>query len=92
MNESIYRPLSTGEIPMPVLEEGERGTPAEEVLPRILRQAGGSDRAGRNVLLLALLFILVSLLELGLFLRMPAPESIVVYGETPRSPLLEKRP
>jgi hypothetical protein len=92
MNESCYEPRATGDIPLPVLEDGPGGTARERVLPRILRQAAGSDRAQRNVLLLALLFAALSALELALFVPLSSAEALVAYDEAPRSPLVEPRP
>jgi hypothetical protein len=92
MIASRYVPVATAEIPLPVLEEGQGGIPGSRTLPRILRQAAGSDRAGRNLVLLALLFAALSIVELALLLRLPRAEALVVYQVVPRRPLLEPLP
>ncbi|HVR86952.1 MAG TPA: hypothetical protein VMU54_21695 [Planctomycetota bacterium] len=92
MTESRYEPIATREIAMPVLEEGPSGTTREPILPRILRQAAGSDRAERNLVLLALLFAALSLVELGLLFRLSQPDALVVYRDVPRKPLVEPLP
>ena len=90
MNESIYQPLPTRDIPMPVLD-GDPGDLVKETLPRILFQAAGSGAAQRRLLYLAAFFGVLALLELGLLLHTPRPEPLVVYGEAIRPTLVELR-
>lgn len=88
MNESIYQPLPTCEIPMPILDRDVQDL-AQETLPRILLQAAGSGSANKKVLYLAAFFGMLALLELALLLHTPRPEPIVVYGEAIRPTLVE---
>lgn len=90
MNESIYQPLPTCEIPMPVLD-GDAKNLAEDTLPRILLQAAGSGSANKKVLCLAAFFGVLALLELVLLLRTSRPEPIVVYAEATRPTLVEPK-
>ncbi len=58
-------------------------------LPRILRQAAGSGRAGGRVLLLMGLLGVLALFEAVLLVQMPSPQPLVVYVDSPRVPLLQ---
>ncbi len=89
MTESTdtYPAIPTREIPAPILEVAETGEGAR--IPRVLLECIGSGRATRKVLLLAALFAAVGLLELALLLRLPSPERLVVYGDVPRTTLIE---
>ena len=86
---TTFCPIPTCDIPMPIVESSGEGRAGEPILPRILLQAAGTGLAARNVRLLALVFLLAALVELGLFLRMPTPDPQVVYGDFPRLMLME---
>jgi hypothetical protein len=74
---------------MPILERTPEAGTGGAPLPRILLQAAGSGHAAWKVSVLAGIFLLVALLELVLFLRLPPLYPIVVYGDFPRTTLLE---
>ena len=84
---STYRPIPTCEIPPPIVEVDARDF--EGHVPRVLLEEAGVSRVTRHVVLLTALFVLVALGELALLLRIPTPEPIVVYGEFPRTLLVE---
>lgn len=89
METNTFAPIPTCEVPMPILERPTGGENCAGSIPRILLQAAGSGQAARNVTWLAVLFLTVALLEGGLLLRLPAPDPLIVYGEFPRTTLLE---
>ena len=84
---STYPPIPTREIPAPVLELVQASQ--DEPIPRILLQQVGSARAARKVVLLAMIFAALGLLELAVLLRLPQTESLVVYADAPRTLLIE---
>ena len=89
MDTNTFEPVPTCDIPMPILERpGEVGT-GEPPMPRVLLQVAGSRRAAWKVTLLSGLFLLLAVLELVLLLRLPPQDPLVVYGEIPRTTLLE---
>lgn len=87
MDSTLYHPVATCDIPMPIVEPAREKTTDE--LPRILRQAAGTRAASRRVLILATLFLAVAALELLLLVRLPNPEPLVVYHNVPRQNLVE---
>lgn len=89
MDTNSYPPIPTCEIPMPILEGTPEAGEGEVPVPRILLQVAGSSRAAWKVRLLLVLFLLIALLELILLLHFPLQEPLVVYGEFPRTTLLE---
>ena len=84
-----FPPVPTCEIPPPVLEGVTAEVAAGAAIPRVLLQSMGSGRAQRKVLILAALFALLAAAELALLSRLPSPEPLVVYGDVPRSILVE---
>lgn len=86
---NTYPPIPTCEIPHPIVELDAREF--EGRVPRVLLEEVGSKRATRHVLLLTAMFLLVALGELALLVRIPRPEPIVVYGDFPRTLLMETR-
>ena len=89
MDTTSYPPIPTCDIPMPILEGAPEPGQGETAMPRILLQAAGSSQATGKVCLLAILFGLIALLELILLLRVAPQEPLVVYGDFPRTTLLE---
>jgi len=89
MDESLYQPVATCDIPMPILEgPASAELSAEPELPRILLQAAGRERSSRNLLVLTGLFLVLAILEGVLLLRMRVEEALVVYEDGPRQILL----
>jgi hypothetical protein len=89
VEESLYPPIPTCEIPMPIVE-GTTGRPDEAgKLPRILLQTAGQATASWRVLALASAFLVISVFELLLLLRIPPADPVVVYGDLPRKTLME---
>lgn len=88
-NESLYQPLRTEEIPLPVVEARTAPREGESPLPRILLQAVGRGAARRRLLLLAGVFLLVSGLEIALLVRWGSPSPLVVYENPPKRILTE---
>ena len=87
METTLYRPIATCNIPMPIVESvGQDNGPQ---LPRILLQAAGTQAAARRVLLITVIFILIAAMEGVLLFRLPNPEPLVVYHDVPRHNLLE---
>ncbi len=84
-----YPPVATCDIPLPILERPAPESPGEIVLPRILLQAAGSRGAARKVLLLTAVFVLLSLLEAALLVRLRVAEPLVFYHDVPRRILVE---
>jgi hypothetical protein len=87
MDTTLYPPIATCDIPMPILEPSSAGCEAQ--LPRILLQAAGSRSAARRVALIAVVFFAIAVLEMILLLRLPSPEPLVVYHDVPRQILVE---
>lgn len=87
METTLYRPIATCNIPMPIDESVGQGTGAQ--LPRILRQAAGTQAAARRVALITVIFLLIAALEGVLLFRLPTPEPLVVYHVVPRPNLVE---
>jgi hypothetical protein len=87
MTESIYEPVPTCDIPMPILENGT--APADPWLPRILLQAAGAGKASRKVLYLTTAFAILAVFEGVVLLKTPTPEPIVVYSDAVRWTLME---
>jgi hypothetical protein len=87
MDTTLYHPIATCDIPMPIVEpaRGERGGQ----LPRILLQAAGSKAAARRVVVITAIFLGIAALEGALLFRLPSPEPLVVYHEVPRHHLME---
>ena len=87
METTHYPPMATCDIPMPIVEPaGEsRGAP----LPRILLQAAGTRAAARRVMVIAMIFLAIALLEAVLLARLPNPEPLVVYHDVPTHILVE---
>ena len=86
---NTFRPVPTCEIPPPVLEGLTDELALPGAIPRVLLQSAGSGRAARRVLVLAALFAVLSAMELALFLRLPQPAPLVVYGDFSRKLLME---
>jgi hypothetical protein len=89
MPESLYPPIPTDEIPMPIVAAAGPGPEGQEPLPRVLQQVAEAATASRRTLALAALFVVVSAGLAALLLEMPAPEPLLVYGEYRRMILLE---
>jgi len=87
METTLYRPIATCNIPLPIDEPV--GKPGGPQLPRILRQAAGTQTAARRVILITGVFLLIAVLEGVLLFRLPSPEPLVVYHDVPRHNLLE---
>ena len=87
MDTTLYHPVATCDIPMPIVEPARDDTKAQ--LPRILRQAAGTRAASRRVLLMTLIFVGVATLEALLLVRLPIPEPLVVYHDVQRHNLVE---
>ena len=87
MDTTLYHPIATCDIPMPIVEPARDETKAQ--LPRILLQAAGTRAASRRVLLMTLMFLAVAAVEATLFVRLPSPEPLVVYHDVPRQNLVE---
>ncbi len=91
MNESLYPPTPTCDIPMPILEGQARATAGELALPRVLRQAAGMRSASRRVLFLTAIFLALSVLEGALLVRLRVADPLVFYHDLPRRILLESQ-
>jgi hypothetical protein len=89
MDTNTYPPIPTCDIPMPILERPPEDGSVATAMPRILLQVAGSSHAAWNVTVLTGLFLLVALLELCILLRLPPQDPLVVYGDFPRTTLLE---
>lgn len=89
MPESLYQPIPTDEIPMPIVAAAGPGPEGQDPLPRILLQVADAATASRRTLALAVLFVVVSADLAALLFEMPAPEPLLVYGEYRRTTLLE---
>jgi hypothetical protein len=89
MDTNTFQPVPTCDIPMPILERRGVVGSDEMAMPRVLLQVAGSSAAAWKVTLLTLLFLLIALLELCLLSRFPAQDPLVVYGDFPRTTLLE---
>jgi len=89
MDTDTFQPVPTCDIPMPILERRALVGSDEIPMPRVLLQVAGSSDAAGKVTLLAAMFLLVALLELCLLLRLPLQDPLVVYGDFPRTTLLE---
>lgn len=89
MEEGLYQPVPTCDIPMPILEGAAAVSPGRAALPRILLQAAGTEAASWKVVLLTAVFLALSLLEILLLFRVPAADPLVVYGDFPRIILME---
>ena len=87
METTLYQPIATCDIPMPIVEPAQEERGAE--LPRILLQAAGTRAASRRVLALSLVFLAIAALEAVLLFRLPNPEPLVVYHHVPRITLVE---
>ena len=87
METTLYRPIATCNIPMPIDESV--GKDGGSQLPRILRQASSMQTAARRVVLITVVFLLIAVLEGVLLFRLPSPEPLVVYHDVPRHNLLE---
>jgi type IV secretory pathway component VirB8 len=74
---------------MPILERTPEVGAAQTAMPRILLQVAGSSHAAWKVTVLSGIFLLVALLELCILLRLPQQDPVVVYGDFPRTTLLE---
>lgn len=94
MAEETFQPIPTCLVPPPILEpEGAvTGEVEGEALPRVLRQAAGSDLHGGRILILAGVFLLLALVQAAAFLAFPRAGSLVVYDDAPRVRLVEERP
>jgi hypothetical protein len=89
MDTNTFQPVPTCDIPMPILERTGQVGSDEPPMPRVLLQVAGSSHAAWKVTLLSGLFLLLALLELVLLLRFPPQDPLVVYGDFPRTTLLE---
>lgn len=89
METTLYRPIATCNIPMPIVEPVGQGNGAQ--LPRILLQAAGTQAAARRVVLITAAFLLIAAMEGLLLFRLPNPEPLVVYHDVPRHNLVEPR-
>ena len=87
MDPSLYQPIPTCDIPMPIVEPPGSADPAS--LPRILVQAAGTKAASRRLVLLTALFFGISLFEAVLLFRLRVPDPLVFYHDLPRNILLE---
>lgn len=87
MTESIYEPVPTCDIPMPILEHGTAAD--DQGLPRILLQAAGSGNASRKILYLTVAFAVVAAFLGVVLLKTPTHEPIVVYSDAVRWTLVE---
>jgi hypothetical protein len=86
---ATFLPIPTCEIPPPVLELAPGEGDGESPMPRVLLQGAGSGRSARRVLLLTALFLALAGLEGILLLRLPPQEPLIVYGDLPRTTLVE---
>ena len=89
MSESLYPPIPTTEIPMPIVEVPMEALPGQAALPRILLQAGGEADATRRVLWMTALFAFLALLEIGLIRHTSRPDPIIVYEPAARPTLVQ---
>ena len=89
MDTDTFQPVPTCDIPMPILERPRAAGSNETPMPRVLLQVAGQSHAAWKVTLLSALFLFLALLELGLLLRLPPQDPLVVYGDFPRTTLLE---
>ena len=89
MDQSLYQPVATCDIPMPIVESPAPGSPGEAALPRILLQAASSRDASRKLLVLTVMFLSLSLLEAALLVRLRVAGPLVFYHDIPRRILLE---
>ena len=87
METTLYQPIATCDIPMPIVEPTQEERGAE--LPRILLQAAGTRAASRRVLAITLIFLAIASLEGVLLFRLPNPEPLVVYHDVSRITLVE---
>jgi len=86
---TLYQPIATCDIPMPIVEPTQEEREAE--LPRILQQVAGTRAASRRVISLTLVFLAIAAIEGVLLFRMPNPEPLVVYHDVPRITLMESQ-
>jgi hypothetical protein len=89
VDQSLYQPVATCDIPMPIVETPASGSPGGGVLPRILLQAVSSRGASRRLVVLTMMFLALSILEGALLVRMRVADPLVVYHDIPRRILLE---
>jgi hypothetical protein len=89
MEEGLYQPVPTCDIPMPILEGAPACVSDQAALPRILLQAAGTEAASWRVVLLIAVFLALSLLEILLIFRIPTADPLIVYGDFPRIILME---
>ena len=89
MEETLYQPIPTCEIPMPIVEGSKERSDEGPALPRILLQTAGQATASRRVLTLAAAFLAISLFEVFLLQRIPPADPVVVYGDLPQRTLME---
>jgi hypothetical protein len=89
MDPSLYQPVATCDIPMPIVETPVPESPGEGTLPRILLQAASSRDASRKLVVLTVMFLALSLLEAALLVRLRVADPLVVYHDVPRRILLE---
>jgi hypothetical protein len=89
MDTNTYPPIPTRDIPMPILERTPEAGSEAGAMPRVLLQVAGSSHAAWEVSVLSGIFLLLSLLELVLLLRLPPQDPVVVYVDFPRTTLLE---
>jgi len=87
MDASLYQPVPTCEIPMPIVEPPGSMDPA--ILPRILLQRVGARNASRRLVFLTALFVVLSLVETGLLVHLRRPDPIMFYHDLPRKLLVE---
>jgi hypothetical protein len=87
MDTTLYHPIPTCDIPMPIVEPARGEGRAQ--LPRILLQAAGTQAASRRVLVMTVIFLAVGVVEGLLLARLPNPEPLVVYHDVPKQILLE---
>jgi hypothetical protein len=89
-----FRPIPTADIVRPIVEPlyPPSGRSGPGRLPRILLQSAARGRQEARILLLSGVFGVLALLELAVYLRIPAPRPEVVYEDVPRKTLLGGRP